>query len=27
MIHTILWVIRARYNQVKSRTANGGKDA
>ncbi len=27
MIHTILWVIRSRYNQVKSKAANGGKNA
>jgi predicted CXXCH cytochrome family protein len=27
MIHTILWVIRSRYSQVKSRAANGGKNA
>ena len=30
MIHTILWLIRARYNQIKNsprRTADGGKNA
>jgi hypothetical protein len=27
MIHTILWVIRSRYSQVKSRAGNGGKNA
>jgi predicted CXXCH cytochrome family protein len=27
MIHTILWVIRARYNQVKSKAGNGGNHA
>ncbi len=27
VIHTILWLVRARYNQVKSKSANGGKDA
>ncbi len=27
MIHTILWLIRSRYNQVKSKAANGGKNA
>ena len=27
MIHTILWLIRSRYNQVKNKAANGGKNA
>lgn len=27
MIHTILWLIRARYDQIKRRSAEGGKDA
>ncbi len=27
MIHTILWLIRARYDQIKRRSAVGGKDA
>jgi hypothetical protein len=27
MIHTILWLIRARYDQVKKRSAEGGKNA
>jgi hypothetical protein len=27
MIHTILWLIRSRYSQVKSKSANGGKNA
>jgi len=30
MIHTILWLIRSRYSQVKEsprRPANGGKNA
>ena len=27
MIHTILWLVRARYNQVKSKAAKGGKNA
>jgi hypothetical protein len=27
MIHTILWVVRARYNQMKKKAANGGKNA
>jgi predicted CXXCH cytochrome family protein len=27
LIHTILWLIRSRYNQVKNRAANGGKNA
>jgi hypothetical protein len=27
MIHTILWLIRSRYNQVKNRTNGGGKNA
>jgi predicted CXXCH cytochrome family protein len=26
MIHTILWLIRARYNQIKTRSAKGGKN-
>jgi hypothetical protein len=27
MIHTILWLIRSRYSQVKNKTSNGGKNA
>ncbi len=27
VIHTILWLIRSRYDQVKRRSAKGGKDA
>ncbi len=27
MIHTILWLIRARYDQIKRKSAVGGKDA
>jgi len=27
VIHTILWLIRARYDQIKKRSANGGKHA
>jgi nitrate/TMAO reductase-like tetraheme cytochrome c subunit len=27
VIHTILWLIRARYDQVKNKSANGGKHA
>ncbi|MGA9061017.1 MAG: cytochrome c3 family protein [Terracidiphilus sp.] len=27
VIHTILWLIRSRYSQVKNKAANGGKDA
>ena len=27
MIHTVLWLIRARYNQVKNKAADGGKNA
>ncbi len=27
VIHTILWLIRSRYNQVKRRAAEGGKNA
>ncbi len=27
MIHTILWLIRARYEQLKTRSAKGGKNA
>jgi hypothetical protein len=27
MIHTILWLIRSRYDQVKRRKAEGGKNA
>lgn len=26
-IHTILWLIRARYDQIKKKSAQGGKDA
>ncbi len=27
LIHTLLWLIRARYDQIKRRSAEGGKDA
>jgi uncharacterized membrane protein len=27
MIHTIMWVIRARYNQIKAKAAEGDKNA
>ncbi len=27
LIHTILWLIRSRYNQVKNKAADGGKNA
>jgi predicted CXXCH cytochrome family protein len=27
IIHTILWLIRARYNQIKEKSQGGGKDA
>ena len=27
VIHTILWLVRARYNQVHGKAGNGGKDA
>ena len=27
VIHTILWLIRARYDQIKNKSANGGKHA
>jgi predicted CXXCH cytochrome family protein len=27
IIHTILWLIRARYNQIKEKSHKGGKDA
>jgi predicted CXXCH cytochrome family protein len=27
MIHTLLWLIRSRYDQVKARAAKGGKNA
>jgi hypothetical protein len=27
VIHTILWLIRARYDQVKTKSKNGGKNA
>jgi hypothetical protein len=26
VIHTILWLIRSRYNQIKTRSADGGKN-
>jgi predicted CXXCH cytochrome family protein len=26
VIHTILWLIRSRYHQIKTRSANGGKN-
>jgi hypothetical protein len=27
MIHTILWLIRSRYDQIKRKAAKGGKNA
>ena len=27
VIHTILWLIRSRYNQMKNKSGNGGKHA
>jgi len=27
LLHTILWLIRSRYSQVKNKGANGGKNA
>jgi hypothetical protein len=27
LIHTILWLIRSRYDQIKKKTAKGGEDA
>jgi hypothetical protein len=27
VIHTVLWLIRARYDQVKRKAAEGGKNA
>ena len=27
VIHTILWLIRARYNQIKDKQKDGGKHA
>jgi hypothetical protein len=27
LIHTLLWLIRARYNQIKMKSTDGGKDA
>jgi len=27
MLHTILWLIRSRYDQVKNKAAQGGKNA
>ena len=27
MIHTLLWLIRSRYDQIKARAAKGGKNA
>jgi hypothetical protein len=27
MIHTILWLIRSRYDQIKRKAAGGGKNA
>ena len=27
VIHTILWMIRSRYDQIKTKPANGGKNA
>jgi hypothetical protein len=27
VIHTILWLIRARYDQIKKKAAQGGKHA
>jgi hypothetical protein len=27
LLHTILWLIRSRYSQIKDRSANGGRNA
>jgi len=27
IIHTLLWLIRARYNQIKEKSQGGGKNA
>jgi hypothetical protein len=27
LAHTILWLIRSRYNQIKNKSTNGGKNA
>jgi hypothetical protein len=27
MIHTLLWLFRSRYNQIKKKQTDGGKDA
>jgi hypothetical protein len=27
VIHTVLWLIRSRYDQIKKKTAAGGKNA
>jgi hypothetical protein len=27
VIHTVLWLVRARYNQVHDKAGNGGKNA
>jgi len=27
VIHTILWLIRARYNQIKKKSTDGGNHA
>jgi hypothetical protein len=27
VIHTILWLIRARYDQIRRKSAEGGKNA
>jgi hypothetical protein len=27
LLHTILWLIRSRYQQVKTKSDNGGKHA
>jgi hypothetical protein len=27
VIHTVLWLIRARYNQIKEKSKDGGKNA
>jgi hypothetical protein len=26
VIHTLLWLIRSRYNQIKKKSIDGGKD-
>jgi hypothetical protein len=27
LIHTLLWLIRSRYNQIKEKGKHGGEDA